>query len=45
MVNNPIYKPKGTAKEYGDLALNIYTGCPTDADSVLESLRNGANAV
>ncbi len=28
MVNNPIYKPKGKAKEYGDLALNIYTGCP-----------------
>lgn len=24
----PIYKPKGAAKEYGDLALNIYTGCP-----------------
>lgn len=24
----PIYKPKGKAKEYGDLALNIYTGCP-----------------
>lgn len=23
----PIYKPKGKAKEYGDLALNIYTGC------------------
>ncbi len=28
MVNNPIYKPKGKAKEYGNLALNIYTGCP-----------------
>ena len=28
MVNNPIYEPKGKAKEYGDLALNIYTGCP-----------------
>ncbi len=27
-VVNPIYKPKGKAKEYGDLALNIYTGCP-----------------
>lgn len=27
MVNNPIYEPKGKAKEYGDLALNIYTGC------------------
>lgn len=24
----PIYKPKGRAKEYGDYALNIYTGCP-----------------
>lgn len=24
----PIYKPSGAAKEYGDLALNIYTGCP-----------------
>lgn len=24
----PIYEPKGKAKEYGDLALNIYTGCP-----------------
>lgn len=23
----PIYKPKGSALEYGDLALNIYTGC------------------
>lgn len=29
MVNNPIYKPKGKAKEYAeDFALNIYTGCP-----------------
>ena len=28
MVKNPIYEPKGKAKEYGDLALNIYTGCP-----------------
>ena len=25
---NPIYKPKGAAKEYGEYALNIYTGCP-----------------
>ena len=25
---NPIYVPKGKAKEYGDYALNIYTGCP-----------------
>ena len=24
----PIYKPKGAAKEYGELAINIYTGCP-----------------
>ncbi len=24
----PIYEPKGAAKEYGDWALNIYTGCP-----------------
>jgi len=23
----PIYEPKGRAKEYGDLAINIYTGC------------------
>jgi DNA repair photolyase len=22
-----IYEPSGRAKEYGDLALNIYTGC------------------
>lgn len=25
---NPIYKPKGAAAEYGDYAVNIYTGCP-----------------
>lgn len=24
----PIYEPKGKAKEYGNLAINIYTGCP-----------------
>lgn len=24
----PIYEPKGKAKEYGDLAINIYNGCP-----------------
>jgi len=24
----PIYKPSGKAAEYGDLAINIYTGCP-----------------
>jgi DNA repair photolyase len=23
----PIYEPKGRAKEYGDLSINIYTGC------------------
>lgn len=28
MVTNPVYEPKGKAKEYGDLAINIYTGCP-----------------
>lgn len=27
-MNGPIYEPKGAAKEYGDLAVNIYTGCP-----------------
>lgn len=27
MVSNPIYVPKGRAGEYGDYALNIYTGC------------------
>lgn len=26
-MSGPIYEPKGAAKEYGDLALNIYTGC------------------
>lgn len=25
---NTIYKPKGAAAEYGEYALNIYTGCP-----------------
>ncbi len=24
----PIYQPKGAAAEYGDCAVNIYTGCP-----------------
>lgn len=24
----PLYVPKGPAKEYGDYAVNIYTGCP-----------------
>jgi DNA repair photolyase len=28
LMNNPIYEPKTRAKEYGDYALNIYTGCP-----------------
>lgn len=27
-MRNPIYKPSGAALEYGELALNIYTGCP-----------------
>lgn len=27
-MNKPIYEPKGKAKEYGDYAINIYTGCP-----------------
>ena len=27
MISEPIYEPKGAAKEYGDLAINIYTGC------------------
>lgn len=26
-MRNPIYEPKGEAKEYADFALNIYTGC------------------
>ena len=26
----PIYIPSGKAKEYGDYAINIYTGCPHD---------------
>lgn len=28
MIKNPIYKPTGRAGEYGDLACNIYVGCP-----------------
>lgn len=28
MISKPIYEPKGAAKEYGDYAINIYTGCP-----------------
>lgn len=27
-MSGPIYEPRGAAKEYGDLAVNIYTGCP-----------------
>ncbi len=27
-IYKPIYKPKGAAAEYGDYAVNIYTGCP-----------------
>lgn len=26
-MTNPIYEPKGRAKEYCDLAVNVYTGC------------------
>lgn len=28
MSSKPIYEPTGKAKEYGDYAINIYTGCP-----------------
>lgn len=27
-MSGPIYEPSGKAAEYGELALNIYTGCP-----------------
>lgn len=27
MIRSPIYEPKARAREYGDLAINIYTGC------------------
>jgi DNA repair photolyase len=27
MIRNPIYKPQGRAADYGELAVNIYTGC------------------
>lgn len=27
MIHKPIYPPKARAREYGDLAINIYTGC------------------
>ena len=41
----PIYEPKGKAKEYGDYAINIYTGCPHEcfycfAPSVLRKARD-----
>lgn len=28
----PIYEPKGKAREYADLALNIFTGCPNGCE-------------
>lgn len=27
-VRDPMYVPRGKAREYGDYAVNIYTGCP-----------------
>lgn len=41
----PIYKPRGKAKEYGDYAINIYTGCPHEcyycfAPSVLRKAKD-----
>lgn len=41
----PIYEPKGKAKEYGDFAINIYTGCPHEcfycfAPSVLRKVKD-----
>ena len=41
----PIYEPKGKAKEYGDFAINIYTGCPHEcfycfAPSVLRKTKD-----
>jgi DNA repair photolyase len=48
-VKPPIYEPKGAAKEYGDLALNIYTGCPHNcyycfAPAVLHKTREAFSA-
>ena len=42
----PIYEPKGKAKEYGDYAINIYTGCPHRcfycfAPNVLHKVKDG----
>ena len=41
----PIYEPKGKAKECGDYAINIYTGCPHEcfycfAPSVLRKVKD-----
>lgn len=46
----PIYEPKGKAKEYGDYAINIYTGCPHEcfycfAPSVLRKDKNAFHSV
>lgn len=46
----PIYEPKGAAKEYGDYAINIYTGCPHNcfycfAPNVLRKERNSFHSV
>lgn len=43
-MSGPIYEPRGAAKEYGDYALNIYTGCPHEcwycfAPGVLHKVR------
>ena len=32
MIYKPIYAPKARAREYGDLAINIYTGCNHGCD-------------
>ncbi len=49
MMKDPIYQPKGAAREYGEYALNIYTGCPHGcwycyAPSVLHKDRSGFHA-